>query len=54
MKYTNERCIEDTNLLYKVHAFGRLDSVCIVNYVGNIMFGTQSSQFLKSRRQDNE
>lgn len=27
-------------LLYEVHTFGRLDAVCIVNDVWNVIFGT--------------
>lgn len=43
-----------TYLLNKVHAFGRLHSVCIVNYMGNVILGTYSGQLLKPTRQDNE
>ena len=42
-----------TYLLYEVHAFGRLHSVCIVNDVGNVIFGTHSGQLLKPTSQDN-
>lgn len=37
-------------LLYKVHAFGRLHSVCIVNYVRDVIFGTHRGQLLKPTR----
>jgi len=38
-------------LLYKVHAFRRLDSVCIVDNVRNVIFGTHRGQLLKPARQ---
>lgn len=34
-------------LLYEVHTFGRLDAVCIVNDVWNVIFGTHWGQFLE-------
>lgn len=43
--------ISGAYLLYKVHAFGWLHPICIVNYVGNVIFGTHSCQLLKPARQ---
>lgn len=41
-------------LLDEVHAFRRLHSICIVNYMRDVIFGTQSWQLLEPARKRNK